>query len=364
MVTKTLHFSVCGEGLTGIVRQMYCFEGKQEAAMSILENLDGITITQARNVCTGKAHLEDTKDGMMRYIEKDEPEFIENYAKHLQHVAKQIDEADEEAMALLIKLDNPIIDEDAAYAIGKRVEQSSRNPRREEILRAGIPIKNQDGNYSRGVNIVEGIVDPGSCQGAPEYAAAIGKTDVFFGNEARIERVRKVLEGMVDPEVEKVPGLNKEVTVTSEELLEKLCYCEVCKEHPSCGKDTYLGRRDEYCSLYKERLFATYPVGEAITTPAGEVYPVMGGYIPKKMLDDYSNAIADRLRGMKKKVSAADYGRPIYSIDELEEQRRALHIAVLSNAGFMPLEVGILATAFKMVIEHFIEERMKRLGLL
>jgi len=69
-------------------------------------------------------------------------------------------------------------------------------------------------------------------------------------------------------------------------------------------------------------------------------------------------------RALGKKPHRSDSIRPIYQIDELEEQRRSLHIAMLSNAGFMPLECGHAATAFKMVIEHFIEERMKRLGLL
>jgi hypothetical protein len=158
-----------------------------------------------------------------------------------------------------------------------------------------------------------------------------------------------------------LPG---EVTITSEELLEKLCQCDVCTENPRHGKDTMIGRRDERCKIYRERLFAAYPIGEPVSTPVGEVYPVMGGFVSKKLLDDYSNAIADRLRSLNKKPIGNDYSRPIYQIDELEEQRRGLHLAILGNAGFMAFEVGHCATAFKMVIEHFIEERMKRLGLI
>jgi hypothetical protein len=401
MVTKTMHFSVCGEGLTGIVRQMYCFEGKQLQALNILENLQGISISQSKDVCEGRARLEETKDGMMRLINDPDEEFIRNYAKHQAYQEKKSAREAEEAMEMIRGLENPLTDVDNAYAIGQKVGKiRCNNPRLAEILRSGISVKAKDGSLTTAddYDFVDAAAEHphGTCQGALEYAAAIGKTDIVIAGAAgeyskklaRVNRAMKsaktirefadapnhfnyteeeslsLLEGMVDPEVEKVPGLNKEVTITSDELLEKLCYCEVCKEHPKDGKDTCLGRRDEYCSLYRERLYQTYPVGEAVTMPAGEIYPVMGGYVPKKLLDDYSNAIADRLRALGKKPRRADSIRPIYQIDELEEQRRALHIAMLSNAGFMPLECGHAATAFKMVIEHFIEERMKRLGLL
>jgi len=77
------YFTVCGEGLTKIVRDLYCYEGKQQQAMDILDNLDGITLRQARNVCEGLAQLEDKpNDPMIYYSETPDRKFREKYEAH------------------------------------------------------------------------------------------------------------------------------------------------------------------------------------------------------------------------------------------------------------------------------------------
>jgi hypothetical protein len=76
------HWSVDGKGLTNLVRQMYCYEDKPLQALDILDCLHGITISQAKNVCTGLARLETAPEGLIQYIEDKDQTFITNYENH------------------------------------------------------------------------------------------------------------------------------------------------------------------------------------------------------------------------------------------------------------------------------------------
>jgi len=162
------------------------------------------------------------------------------------------------------------------------------------------------------------------------------------------------------PDIEDIyvdTDINREVTITRYDIEEKVCNCTDCKETHKCH---------DWCDRYIDRLVAAYPVGEPVMTKHGfMVYPVMGGYVPKGLVDKYTDNIAERLKSIKlKELKRYEEKRPIYYVDELEDERRMLHIAILYNAGFSPLEVGIEAVAFKIVIEKFIENRLRRLGLL
>jgi hypothetical protein len=153
------------------------------------------------------------------------------------------------------------------------------------------------------------------------------------------------------------PDINREVTITRKDIEENVCNCSDCKETHKCH---------DWCDRYIERLVAAYPVGEPIMTKHGfMVYPVMGGYVPKGLIDKYTDDIAERLKSINlRDLKRYETKRPIYYIDELEDERRQLHIAILCNAGFYPLEVGIEAVAFKIVIEKFVENRLRKLGVL
>lgn len=153
------------------------------------------------------------------------------------------------------------------------------------------------------------------------------------------------------------PEINREVTITREDIERDVCNCPDCKETHKCH---------DWCNRYIDRLVAAYPVGEAVMTKHRfMVYPVMGGYVPKGLIDKYTDNLAERLKSIKlKELKRYEAQRPIYYIDALEDERRQLHIAILYNAGFTPLEVGVEAVAFKIVIEKFIENRLRRLGLL
>jgi hypothetical protein len=150
---------------------------------------------------------------------------------------------------------------------------------------------------------------------------------------------------------------NRLVTISREEIEEKVCNCPVCEETFKCN---------DWCKQYNDRLISAFPVGEPIIKHGYEVLPVMGGYIPKKLIDKYTDNIAERLKTVtRERINKCNkYSRPIYLMDELEDERRQLHIAILWNAGFTPLDTGIEATAFKIVIERYVENRLKRLGLL
>lgn len=160
----------------------------------------------------------------------------------------------------------------------------------------------------------------------------------------------------------------RDVTITESDLLETVCNCNPCTH---TYKDPYgkmcESRTSTFCEKYIPRLLETYKVGEPVKDSDGEeYYPIMGGSIPKKLVDRYSDNLIERLKTLDKyeRDGWNDHFRPFYTIDHFENERRELHIAILYNAGFYPEECTIEAEAFKIVMEKFIEERCRRLGLI
>lgn len=82
MESVELHITVDGQGLTDLVRQMYCYENNEWKAFKILKHLDGITMDQATKVCEGYARFENGEDGKLDYIEEKDREFLKAYKKH------------------------------------------------------------------------------------------------------------------------------------------------------------------------------------------------------------------------------------------------------------------------------------------
>lgn len=163
-----------------------------------------------------------------------------------------------------------------------------------------------------------------------------------------------------------LPG-REDVTVTEEDIIENICNCNPCT---NTYKD-FSGKICEFrtstsCEKYIAKLLDVYKVGEPVKGKCGDLYPVMGGFIPKNIVDRYSDAIIERLKTLNKadRIGFKDHFRPFYTIDHFEDERRLLHIAILYNAGFYPEECTIEAVAFKIVIEKFIEDRCRRLGLI
>lgn len=154
-----------------------------------------------------------------------------------------------------------------------------------------------------------------------------------------------------------------DVTI-SEEDLNKVCNCrKELREERKCRTM----KMSESCDHYRRKLVKKFPVGDPIYKDGREMYPIAGGLIPKKTLDAYTQQILDRLqylRGVKREFKDYEKKRPLWRIEELEAERRALHIALLAAAGFVPYECSVEAIAFKIIIEEFVEDRCRRFGAL
>jgi hypothetical protein len=166
-----------------------------------------------------------------------------------------------------------------------------------------------------------------------------------------------------------------DVTISKSELMEKVCNCEKCDNIRQYTQTEKQERRlDESCPKYIPRLLEAFPMGEPVEGDHGKLYPIMGGYIPCKVVDAYSDSIIRRLNDLSAKERREhkrdyifrnkDCYRPLYMSDLLEGERRQLHNAILNNAGFSFMETTTEATAFKIVVENHIENRARRMGLI
>lgn len=223
-----------------------------------------------------------------------------------------------------------------------------------------------EGKYDRllGADLAEPLPDktirvPEREEGEGDYVygSKIGERD----GEGFIPRAKPVEAPVETPKkarkaksVEK-PEIGRYVTITKDDIEQNVCNCESCTEGH---------RLADYCPVYKKRLLEVYQIGKPVATEYGDVLPVMGGRLPKTVVDHYVDHIAKRLRAVNRKFHDHEMVRPIYNIEELEDERRGLHIAILSNAGFTPLEVSIEACAFKMVVEDYVEQQIRAMGLI
>lgn len=120
---------------------------------------------------------------------------------------------------------------------------------------------------------------------------------------------------------------------------------------------------DDSCDTYREFLYKKFPVVESPPDARGECWiEVMGGMFPKKIMDEFVNEAIDRLRTLRKPLDEWDRKRFLWRVDEMEDTRRALHIAILKAAGFDILDCAPDAMAFKIVLENYVEQRCQRLG--
>ena len=146
------------------------------------------------------------------------------------------------------------------------------------------------------------------------------------------------------------------VTLTEADL-ENVMNCKPCETFKT------MGFCDDSCEKYREYLYEKYPVVEMPPDALGKCWiEVMNGMIPKEIVDEYVNQTLDRLRTLRKPMGEYDRKRLLWRVDGLEDTRRALHYAILEAAGFVPLDCSPDAMAFKIVMEHYVEQRCHRLG--
>lgn len=87
--TKSLHFTVCGSGLTKLVRDIYLYEEK-EKAWNIMGSLDGITIDQSKAVFMGKAKLVECENGTtLSLVYEDDLEWQKEFDGHIKDLAER-----------------------------------------------------------------------------------------------------------------------------------------------------------------------------------------------------------------------------------------------------------------------------------
>jgi hypothetical protein len=132
------HFTVCGEGLTNLVRQMYCYEYKPFQALEILDGLHGITISQAKKVCTGQARLEDRNDdGLIYYVEEPDQKFICAYAQHLLWLEQHLKDEARQLKHTIMNLNTPRIgslDDEEVANVGRWCERKEQELRDKSYL--------------------------------------------------------------------------------------------------------------------------------------------------------------------------------------------------------------------------------------
>lgn len=142
------------------------------------------------------------------------------------------------------------------------------------------------------------------------------------------------------------------IVVIPVHALRKLCDCKECKNE-----------MDEFCDKYRKRVTKAFPLGEPYEVNGNIVIPVAGGYIPKRLYDFYCDNVIERLKKVGK-VDKRMTKRLLWNIEQLDDERRQMHIALLAAAGFTPFETGTEAMAWKIIVEENMTARCRQLGVI
>jgi len=198
-----------------------------------------------------------------------------------------------------------------------------------------------------------------------EYFAGPSLIQRNINREAEELAARKGLVGTVYKEEREVPELctpyhSEEarfpITITGSDL-RNITTCNPCTAFQ------FRGFCDDSCEVYREFLYKKYPVVESPPDAQGKCWiEVMNGMIPKEIVDRFVNEAIDRLRSLRNKPDEYDRKRLLWRVDEMENTRRALHLAILKAAGLTPLDCAPDTMAFKIVLENYVETRCQRLG--
>jgi len=140
----------------------------------------------------------------------------------------------------------------------------------------------------------------------------------------------------------------------------KLRVCSPCPEREGTQDDpdyimTFCMRWLPACPYFKGRAAETFVVevsGENV------IIPDLGVSIPKPAIDAYINHIIDRLRG--RVVQEYQKENLLLRVEELEEIRRDLHQDLKRHLKYDPFSVDTEIVTIQVLIEHFLESRIKR----
>jgi hypothetical protein len=280
--THTCHFTVCGEGLTNLVRQMYCYEYKPLQAMDILDGLHGITLSQAKKVCTGQARLEDrNNDGLIYYVEKPDQQFIFTYTDHLVWLEQHLKDEAQELKNTIINLNTPRIsrlDDEEIADLGRWCARKERELRDKSYML---------GNRDFREPIEEGEREP-SKYGSPH-----------IDNVSRSGLLGKSLRATYpDVYAEPEPDMQS---------LEEMAN-----------------------TLTQSGIFGETPIPE----PSKETVNVGKWDVPKNLIDRYALHVVKRIR---KSILCREIPDSIEGVTELynlEMERQGLHDAICNALGF------------------------------
>jgi len=190
----------------------------------------------------------------------------------------------------------------------------------------------------------------------PKIKAAICSDCATNNPDEHYKKFKKdsdiILKKIVQP---KEPMRRLGAVLVEDDMIAKLCDCKECTlTHDAC------------CDKYRSRLKAAFPLGEPYDIDGRIVVPIMDGFVPKKLLDFYTGSIIDRLKDVNRQriIHPTETRRMLWDIEEMEDERRQLHIAILAAAGFTPFDVSRDAVAFKIVIEEYVTDRARKMGVI
>jgi hypothetical protein len=90
------HFRVNGNGITNIVRDIYHFQHREDAALQILSQFAGISLDTAYEVINGNAKLESINNGEeVKVVYEEDIPFKKLVTEHREYVQKQIEDQEE-----------------------------------------------------------------------------------------------------------------------------------------------------------------------------------------------------------------------------------------------------------------------------
>lgn len=129
------------------------------------------------------------------------------------------------------------------------------------------------------------------------------------------------------------------------------------KTHQDCGnyppfKFTYCDRFTENCRRVITPVLHKTPDGKP-----GLMF--MTFVIPQSVLDDYITHIATRLRNAHRGVIPT-----MRQVMRAEDERRKLHRIIMEFFPGWSYDVGIVSSAFRKSVEWYVEERLRKMGLI
>lgn len=307
------HFRVCGEGITGLCRQIYHYEDKLKA-IEIMGAFEGLTIGDINRVLNGDAYLKSTEDGSgVILVNEEDVDFKKELENHHNFIEKQ-NKPKYKGMKFW--------DDGVCGWVDKN----------------GDPIENE---------CVQPVEDLAVLQEKAQRELASELLEEGFSPEESVIPLRSYIE-------RQCKDTNSDEFIKTIDNLETVSnlLCKKCgksNEDPECW-----GR--SVCSTFKK-----YAIDEFRVCEDGiDTIKIAGIPVPKKLVDVYTNQLLERIQKLNKKPTDS------YEIwvdpQEKEDLRRQLHEDIFRAAGFDRYDMSIGAIVFRIVLENYIENRVHLLG--